>query len=1379
MAIKEVNLSGTLNLQDDEYRIGLDGFTELINLRQENGKLVQRYGTGSPATINTANIDNMEMFVDRKLTGVRLNVDGSGNNMTLTNNTKTLTLNGTMANYVIIPGYDNNDLRNIFKAGDTVFISGAILNDGLYVIASVGTNTLVFTRGFNAGSDAGPYTSGPIYISFVNFRDKSNRIESTELITNETDRIFGTSPNWTNGTSTAGYTTYTENQATEATEGYYFTDNYLKIGCASEGNVQYATLDEAHWTTGSMTAGKTYRLSFSIQITAISGTLKVGIANDSFAVQDSVTFTETTGPKHEMVDFVYNATNHKKIIIHAAASTTFTAYFDNFSLKEANLIHMETPDDNSFDGKAWISTYNNASNKVIGMINPTDYTDKIDLKEFSTGLNDHIRAKAYTDAVRFNCGFENNPTIFKYIKRHPFNGMLKEYITTDIGCVARAKIDHLYPHWVCEDATPAGGTVFTASQIYNTQHPGLFANLNLRDNDYTYKFIPEYDGNQEVTLEDDFFTLGTNVIQRVQEKKDGKFSHPDKMSAIIQADLNLEWWDLRTSAINVYRSTNNGPYYKIKRIYTGENDTTQKSNTFHFNAKRFCWTGNTTPASDTLDDYVLVIDGYQYHVNDGTGGDDWPYTDCNMKSVKTLTNRIAHRISSSGPVNAMKPYEYFGDIRLGKFGQECKETPTIFANNGEAIGGSPEGGWYFANATELACQETAIVEGGGSAHGDTDYAIGSYGALTLTNFLTTYAPITHEDSSGNDHASNFNWMIKSSNDAGKPDAFGKFMITDPDVNSGEVTVASHIVSGWIHVRGFDHPGMEWKLYISQEVLSDTATNGELMIASGSGGDQNQNIDNWRYFQYEYTPASTDEPYLYVRILSPDGSPSNEQIWLSNFSMRLQGPANYQITDGMKAYCGTNVMFGDEDFFDEGYYKGFLKGNRFSNKNYADYPVVGKKASTGAEFEDSGFISDNADIAIRVGYPYDEEFTTNYNGNTVVDASTTDGSDVLHYSTSNYQFYSNAWNGNADGESLDGDDGDGSFNSSMGLWFIDTGLPDGPRHPFETAKSLDVKHKYSTMLNGRQFLGNVKITSEEEIEEHPNFVMFSDVNSPDIIPITNYIQLQDLQGGEIVGIETLMSDLVVFMTNGVFRLSVPSNNPASWSLVEAHQNVGALHDKGIVKTQNGIFFLSKSDIFYLDSGFSLNPISDPIRDTYQAGTSSSFRLHHNVKYSLLYLTYTPSTTTIMYIYDLKRGVWYQETHLGLDIGYKEYSLDNNGESILIESGTNSQVRKLHDTTVFRDKGSQAISWSMKTGKQILNTLDLEAIIRRVNTITTHSGTDDDLTVYTDTGNTAKSEYLDGIQSTRVSRRGKYVQIKIANDTAEDNQGVINHVDVDYE
>ena len=89
--------------------------------------------------------------------------------------------------------------------------------------------------------------------------------------------------------------------------------------------------------------------------------------------------------------------------------------------------------------------------------------------------------------------------------------------------------------------------------------------------------------------------------------------------------------------------------------------------------------------------------------------------------------------------------------------------------------------------------------------------------------------------------------------------------------------------------------------------------------------------------------------------------------------------------------------------------------------------------------------------------------------------------------------------------------------------------------------------------------------------------------------------------------------------------------------------------------------------------------------------------------------------------------------------------------------------------------------MKTGKQILNSLDMNAILRRVNTIVTHnaSATDDDISITTAAGTTTKTDFLDGIQSSRISKRGKYIQIQIDSEANEDYQHEINHVDVEYE
>jgi hypothetical protein len=296
-------------------------------------------------------------------------------------------------------------------------------------------------------------------------------------------------------------------------------------------------------------------------------------------------------------------------------------------------------------------------------------------------------------------------------------------------------------------------------------------------------------------------------------------------------------------------------------------------------------------------------------------------------------------------------------------------------------------------------------------------------------------------------------------------------------------------------------------------------------------------------------------------------------------------------------------------------------------------------------------------------------------------------------------------------------------------------------------------------------------------------MYSNPGSPDSIPTSNFIKLDDLQGGEIVGIETLMSDIVVFMTKGIFRINVPSGDPTNWSLVESHPNIGCLNDKGITKAPNGIFFLSNEDVIFLDSGFQATPITYPIRDDYQstvASSSSIMKTHYDAKYNKLYITKSVSSDTEFYIYDIFRQVWYTEKHTGVE--YDEFSFDNNNNTLLIESATNSNVRKAVNTSEYRDKGSVAIEMIAQTGEQELTPYDQNAYIRRVNTNTNKgsgSGTALDLQVVS--GSTfTKNNFLNGVQSTRTSQRGKSVQVKISDDSSAENEiKEISRLEVEYE
>ena len=1191
MPTKIVNLNGTLNLQDDEFAIGLNGFTELINLRQENGKLIRRLGTGALVTHTNKEIDGMEIFVNRKLQSVQ--IDASVSQWAFHTVNKTFTMaagagggGGDVTQGITIPGTDSEDWTTVLKVGDTVVFDGTSSND-----------------------------NRPYIISAITFTQ-----DSAAQMTFENPPV--------------------SNEASTSLD--------LKIGFG--------------WYAENLTT---------------PGDLAV----EPFGGFDS----------------------------------------------------------SSYDGRAFLTSivnHNSATNKQIITLNPSDFSDVHILKDFGAGTTDmHIRVNAYADAVRFACGLEHSPRIFKYINRHFFNGILKSVVNTNA--------EGLYPRWIIDTAVPTlVANTYHTSDIISDSAIGatsdsatvklIDGSLNLKQDFYDYKFVPVYDGTQEDILDNAVIEASTSAIGKKKEEKSGILS-VERSCVRITSKIDLTLLNPRTSALNVYRSTNGGTYYKIKSIYMGDDDPFQKTITARKTRDLLWFKGLATLASDTLDDLELVVSGFKFDIDDGTGVND--YNSTGYKAVDLVNFKTYFETSARINDDAKMSPEYYGSHDLGLWNKKCETTYTIFANNGEATGGSADGGWFFAEATERcnATSSSSIADDVGDMTISADTGIDApFDALTVSANVTNV----------------LEWQIV--NRSATADSMGHIDITDPIDDA-----TAHIISGWIQVSGMNSPSAEWCIFVSSNAsLTDTSETGDQVIAQGVGGSQNQNIDKWRWFQYEFTTTGTNLN-LYARINhnGEDGVKGANVIRIKNLSLRKQTVADYKITDGLVGFGGSDILV-DEDIADLGVPEGVLKGNRISNNATQAYPTT-----VSGEYS---FIADNVGPFIKCA------------SETIGGSTDSDVDDTYFLGTSNYQFYATT----------------DSTTQHMNLDFFDPGLPDGARHPYEGSTSLNVKYKYSTMLNGRQFVANVRIASDGETEEYPNFVMFSGSNAPDIIPISSFIQLQDLQGGEIVGIETLMSDIVVFMTNGIFRLNVPSDNPANWSLVEAHPNIGAIHDRGITKAPNGIYFCGRSDVFFLDSGFQASPITGPIRDIYQdkAATLSSetnLNLFYDAKYNRLYMNYTPSLSSVVYVFDITRGIWYQDLYESLVNGLKHFTKDNENKTIFIDRGTSSGIQYAEGSNYNDDNDTDhSVDISMKTGKQIFSTLDKKSMIRRVNTIITKSassGKDLDLDIITDQGPISKDSYLDGTQSTRIANRGKFVQIGINNDgdTADSYEYEINHVDVEYE
>ena len=1008
----------------------------------------------------------------------------------------------------------------------------------------------------------------------------------------------------------------------------------------------------------------------------------------------------------------------------SSATAQFTFVFDRDD-DGATPNNLQINDANSFDGRALIVTYADGTNMEIGMLNANDYGDLDTIATIANASDMHIRMRTYTDGVRFACGLDNSPLLFKYINRQHFNGMLTHDYNSDAHT--------MYPTWFMDTAVPVEqANTYTVDSVSSPEF--INGSLDLSNNVYNYKFIPLYDGVQEALLDDAVINESSSLVSNRNVEKSGILTL-ERSGFKLKGKIDTQKFNPRTSGLNVYRSTNGGTYYKIKTIYMGDNDPNQKQLDLYGAKDILFFKGNTAPVAATFNSVDLIVDGFRYQPKDGGTTPDFDGTGYNLVNTDTGTG-FANDFNIVVNPDKNMGFDYYGSARIVKFNHKSEDTETIFADNGECTGGSANGGWYFAG-TELI----------GNVDSETD-ADGSASIDMVDDDTTTPGPFATAFGTGNSGDGSYSPHLKFTHDGSPNEDMRKIdMFNGLDIN------AEYIISGWIRAEGFNRSDASWRLFLStSNSLTDANAPADIVtIAEGKGGERNQNIDKWRWFQYTVGPVSDIVMYMSMNVIGDIYN--GARVYVKGLSCR-PSVSNFTLNDNCTAFLGKQIGMSSH-LSDLGLPNGVLKGNSIQeHDNNSKYPTN--------LTADRGEVVDNFDSFLRSENSLPDVGFTNSDG--------TPEEDNFFLGTSNYQFYSNGTGATA------------ATNRYVLFDFYDPGLPDGARHPNEGITSLDVKFKYSTMLNGRQFVANVKITGDEDTEEYPNFVMYSNPGSPDSIPTSNFIKLDDLQGGEIVGIETLMSDIVVFMTKGIFRINVPSGDPTNWSLVEAHPNIGCINDKGITKAPNGIFFLSNEDVIYLDSGFQATPITYPIRDDYQstvASNSSIMKTHYDAKYNKLYITKSVSTNTEFYIYDIFRQVWYTEKHASVE--YDEFSFDNNNNTLLIESATNSNVRKAVNTSEYRDKGSVAIEMIAQTGEQELTPYDQNAYIRRVNTNTNAdtSGTLLDLEVIA--GSTEnKANYLNGVQSTRTSQRGKSVQVKISDDSSAENKiKEISRLEVEYE
>ena len=247
------------------------------------------------------------------------------------------------------------------------------------------------------------------------------------------------------------------------------------------------------------------------------------------------------------------------------------------------------------------------------------------------------------------------------------------------------------------------------------------------------------------------------------------------------------------------------------------------------------------------------------------------------------------------------------------------------------------------------------------------------------------------------------------------------------------------------------------------------------------------------------------------------------------------------------------------------------------------------------------------------------------------------------------------------------------DGTIDLKFLDNGYPDGGVHVNQDT-STSIRYKTGQMVSSRFFVANVVLDPDGEAERHPNWIMFSDINNPDVIPITNYLAVSDLGEAEIVKLAELAGNLIVFSANAIWRLNVPSYDPMQWSLMEAVKNIGCASETGIISVKGAVYFCSPDNIYMMDANFVPTPISQSIQNIYQDLYNKHIKLHHDPLRNQLYVIFSNNEIYTLYMNRMpQEDMWIRQV---FNTGFEQ---DNNPYSMALD-----EVGRTH--LVFEDKVS---------------------------------------------------------------------------------------------
>jgi len=184
----------------------------------------------------------------------------------------------------------------------------------------------------------------------------------------------------------------------------------------------------------------------------------------------------------------------------------------------------------------------------------------------------------------------------------------------------------------------------------------------------------------------------------------------------------------------------------------------------------------------------------------------------------------------------------------------------------------------------------------------------------------------------------------------------------------------------------------------------------------------------------------------------------------------------------------------------------------------------------------------------------------------------------------------------------------------------TGMEDEGQFP----NSRGYAWKHETQIGSRRFIGNVveevndvgrdpsfSTWNPRKVFNYPNRVYWSNITPqlvvcPDIFRKNDYM-IFETDGKEIItGLESVLSNMLVFTESTTFVVNVSSGDSLGWTKQETISGVGCIAPKSLVNARGKVLFASGDNVYIFNS---VNPVPvfrDKIQADYRALTAGNKR-----------------------------------------------------------------------------------------------------------------------------------------------------------------------------